>query len=104
MKRTETNAPDAGKIAFEKEMAALLCEQIFFTGSVFANLPMGIEIYDHQGVLRSMNKRAEQIYGVNPDSVIGKVNLFDSPYMDAQLKAKIKAGEDIALELSLIHI
>lgn len=98
MKRTETNAPDAGKIAFEKEMAALLCEQIFFTGSVFANLPMGIEIYDHQGVLRSMNKRAEQIYGVNPDSVIGKVNLFDSPYMDAQLKAKIKAGEDIALE------
>ena len=98
MKQTEINAPNAGKISFEKEMSALLCEQVFFAEAVFTRLPMGVEIYDTQGVLRCLNERAEQIYGVVPEAVIGKVNLFNSPYLDTQLEAKIKAGEDIVLE------
>lgn len=97
MKQTEVNASDAGKI-FDREMNSLLCEQIFFTEGVFARLPMGVEIYDTQGILRCMNERAKQIYGVDTAMVIGHVNLFNSPYVDEQLKAKIKAGEDIVLE------
>lgn len=91
MKQTKANACDAGKISFEEEMSALLCEQIFFSEGVFAYLPMGVEIYDSQGTLRSLNERAKQIYGVEPDTVIDKVNLFNSPYVDEQLEAKIKA-------------
>ena len=98
MKETKKNTCDAGKISFEKDMSALLSEQIFFSEGVFARLPMGVEIYDSQGILRGLNKRAEQIYGVEPDAVIGTVNLFDSPYVDEQLEVKIKTGEEIVLE------
>lgn len=98
MKQTKANACDAGKISFEKEVSTLLSEQVFFSEGVFARLPMGVEIYDSRGILRGLNKRAEQIYGVDPNAVIGTVNLFDSPYVDEELDAKIKAGEDIVLE------
>lgn len=98
MKQTKANVCDAGKISFEKEMLALLSEQVFFSEGVFARLPMGVGIYDSRGILRGLNKRAEQIYGVDPNVVIGTVNLFDSPYVDEELDAKIKAGEEIVLE------
>lgn len=98
MKQTKTNVQDTDKISFEKIMSPLLCEQIFFNESVFARLPMGVEIYDTQGILRCLNERAKQIYGVEPDTVIDKLNLFDSPYVDEHLETKIKSGEDIVLE------
>ena len=98
MKRPETEARDTGATTFEKEMSELLHEQIFFTESVFAHLPMGIEIYDTTGILRSINKRAQAMYGVEPQTVINKVNLFESPYVDDELLARIKSGEEIVLE------
>ena len=58
MKETKENACDAGKISFEKDMSALLSEQIFFSEGVFARLPMSVEIYDSQGILRGLNKLA----------------------------------------------
>lgn len=87
-----------GKTSFEKEMSELLSEQLVFAESVFAHMPMSIEIYDTQGVLRDLNERARQMYGVERNAVIDTVNLFDSPYVDAQLEAKIRSGEDIVLE------
>lgn len=98
MKPIETNTRITGKTSFEKEMSALLCERILFEEGVFARLPMGIEIYDTQGILRCINERARQIYGVEPENVIDKVNLFDSPYVDEHLEARIRSGEDIVLE------
>ena len=97
-KQSGTDARDTGKISFEKEMSALLCEQVFFSEGVFARLPMGVEIYDTDGILRCLNDHAQRIYGVDPATVIDKINLFDSPYVDEQLEAEIKSGEDIVLE------
>ena len=94
----EQNFEDDKK-SFEKEISELLSDQILFSESVYARLPMGIEIYDTKGILRGINRRAQQIYGLNDVSdVIDKLNLFDSPYVDDDLEAKIKAGEDITLE------
>ena len=82
----------------KKEMLALLDEQIFLTDSVFARLPMGVEIYDASGILRCLNERARLMYGVKLDAVINKVNLFKSPYVDEALLARIQSGDDIVLE------
>ena len=79
-------------------MLALLDEQIFLTDSVFARLPMGVEIYDASGILRCLNERARLMYGVELDAVINKVNLFESPYVDEALLARIQSGDDIVLE------
>lgn len=83
---------------FEKNMSELLHEQIFFTERVYASLPMGVEIYDADGILRALNERARLMYGVERAAVVDKVNLFDSPYVDEQLDAKIRSGEEIVLE------
>lgn len=98
MERLETQTCNGDSTSFEKEMLALLDEQIFLTDSVFARLPMGVEIYDASGILRCLNERARLMYGVKLDTVINKVNLFKSPYVDEALLARIQSGDDIVLE------
>lgn len=98
MERLETQTYNGDSTSFEKEMLALLDEQIFLTDSVFARLPMGVEIYDASGILRCLNERARLMYGVELDAVINKVNLFKSPYVDEALLARIQSGDDIVLE------
>lgn len=99
MKQHKTASPENDKMSFEKEMSELLHKQILFTESVYTRLPIGIEIYDAKGILRSINDYALHMYGVDDRrTVIDKVNLFDSPYVDEALEAKIKSGEDIVLE------
>ncbi len=83
----------------QQENPELTVEKILFSDSVYVNLPHAMEIYDTDGVLRSINEYALRMYGVNdPANVVGKVNLFESPYVDESLKAKIQSGEDITLE------
>lgn len=98
MERLETQTCNGDSASFEKEMLALLHEQIFLTDSVFARLPMGVEIYDASGILRCLNERARLMYGVELDAVINKVNLFESPYVDEGLLARIQSGDEIVLE------
>lgn len=91
--------PKMAILSFEKEMSDLIQDQLLFTESIYANLPVGIEIYDANGILRSINDHALHMYGVEDrTTVIGVVNLFNSPYCDEKLRTKIQAGEDIVLE------
>ncbi|WP_455592779.1 ATP-binding protein [Bacteroides sp.] len=99
MEQDETISFKENNNSFDKELSDLIQEQALFTKSIYAHLPIGIEIYDANGVLRSINEHALRMYGIeNRNTVINIVNLFNSPYMDETLKAKIKKGEDINLE------
>lgn len=99
MIQPEIDNSEDSKTVFEKEMSTLLQEQILFVESVYANLPVGIEIYDVKGVLRTLNEYARKLYGIeDAGTVIDKLNLFDSPYVDEQLKVRIQSGEDIVLD------
>lgn len=99
MEQKKEDSLKDSKACFESNMSELLTEQILFPESVYACLPMGVEIYDAEGILRAINPRALDIYGVeDKSSVINKVNLFDSPYMDEVLEGRIKSGEEITLE------
>lgn len=83
----------------EKEISKLIEEQRLFTESIYACLPVGIEIYDAHGVLRSINDHALRMYGVDDrTSVVNIVNLYKSPFVDSELLARIQSGEDISLE------
>ena len=85
--------------SIEKEIAGLIEEQRLFTESIYASLPIGIEIYDAHGILRSINDYALKIYGVDDGStVVNTVNLFNSPYVDTELYTRIKSGEEVTLE------
>ena len=98
MKKSEIYSSENESVSFYEEMTELLHDQILFAENVYARLPMGIEIYDVEGILRNINLHAQRMYGVELEDVIGKVNLFKSPYLDEDLEKKIKSGEDIVLE------
>lgn len=81
------------------ETFPLTKDQLLFAESIYACLPMSIEIYDTNGILRSINEHALQMYGVtDKTTVVNIVNLFNSPYVDETLKNRIQRGEDIVLE------
>ncbi len=99
MEQKKEDSLKDGKACFESNMSELLAEQILFSESVYACLPMGVEIYDTKPILRDINARALEIYGVeDKSSVIDKINLFDSPYVDEELRNRIQSGEEITLE------
>lgn len=99
MEQHEIDSASNGDTSPEEEISRLIKEQYLFTDSIYAFLPIGIEIYDANGVLRSINDHALRMYGVaDRNTVINIVNLFNSPYVDDALLARIKAGEEIHLE------
>lgn len=99
MKEIKVESQKSDSISFEKEISNLMQEQLLFTESIYVHLPMGVEVYDAVGLLHSINDYALKMYGVEDrNTVIGVVNLFNSPYVDEELKARIQRGEDIILE------
>ena len=64
MSQFETANSEDSKTSYEREMVALLQDQILFAESVFVHLPIGIEIYDVEGILRNINEHAKKMYGV----------------------------------------
>lgn len=92
-KETSSNEDNA---SFEEEISKLIQEQLLFTESIYNRLPISIEVYDANGVLRSINDHALHMYGVEDrNTVVNFVNLFKSPYVDDQLRAKIQSGKEI---------
>ena len=52
-------------------------EELLLAESLYARLPISIDIYDANGVLRSINDHALRMYGVDDRStVVNIVNLF----------------------------
>ena len=99
MEQCEEYSKENDDVIIEKEISKLIEEQRLFTESIYACLPVGIEIYDAHGVLRSINDHALRMYGVDDrTSVVNIVNLYKSPFVDSELLARIQSGEDISLE------
>ena len=99
MEQCEENSQENDDVIIEKDISKLIEEQRLFTESIYACLPVGIEIYDAHGVLRSINDHALRMYGVDDrTSVVNIVNLYKSPFVDSELLARIQSGEDISLE------
>ena len=99
MEQCEVESGGNKDISSDGEISRLIQDQFLFTESIYASLPISIEIYDANGVLRSINDSALRMYGVDDKAtVINKVNLFNSPYVDDALEAKIRLGKDIILE------
>lgn len=99
MKQTNSLSSKDENMSSENGAAGLTQGQLLFTENIYASLPISIEVYDANGILRKINDKALKMYGVSDrTTVIGKVNLFNSPYMDKELKSKIQRGEDVTLE------
>lgn len=65
MNEKETLSSDNGQTIFEQGITELIHEQFLFAESVYARLPISIEMYDTDGILRFINDHALKMYGVN---------------------------------------
>ncbi len=75
-------------------------ENYCFLRSIYDNLLIGVEFYDSKGVLRHLNDVALNHYGIkyNASSVIGKINIFENPHMNATLKERILSGDKVEMD------
>lgn len=63
--------------------------------NIYKNIPVGIEIYDKDGILRDMNKKDLEIFGLpNKNEALG-VNLFENPNLTEEIKQQIREKKSV---------
>ncbi len=62
--------------------------------NVFANIPVGIEIYDKDGILRDLNNKDLEIFGVLREEAIG-LNFFDNPNISDNIKDQVRREDQV---------
>lgn len=66
--------------------------------NVFSNSPIGIELFDDNGLLVTINKTSAEIYGVvNKNDVIG-LHLFEDPILPDNVKEKLHNHEEVTFK------
>ncbi len=66
--------------------------------NVFANIPVGIEIYDKDGFLIDLNKRDMEMFGIRREDILGR-NIFDNPHVTDEIKNQLHTVDDLEVRL-----
>jgi PAS domain S-box-containing protein len=66
--------------------------------TIFEHAPIGIEIYDQQGLLVEVNKKCLEIFGVTDVSFIKAFELFDAPNISEEKREVLKQGGSLHYE------
>lgn len=67
--------------------------------NLFSNIPVGIEIYDQNGILVDINDKDLAIFGVSDKKQVIGVNLFDNPNFTEELKQQLLDKQNLDFEL-----
>lgn len=59
---------------------------------IFTNIPLGLELYNKEGMLLDCNNRNLEIFGVGDKNRIVGLNLFESPNMTRDIHESLRAG------------
>ncbi len=65
---------------------------------IYENSPIGIELYDAEGVLIDANRACLAIFGVTDVSAVKGFRLFDDPNLSERDKAELRAGRTVKQE------
>jgi len=69
--------------------------------NIFLESPIGIAVYDAQGLLYGVNKSYMNIYGISDATRIMGKSLFDDPLLSSKTKGRLLAGNAVREELAL---
>lgn len=67
--------------------------------NIYKNIPVGIELYDKDGILRDMNDKDMEIFGLKDKSDALGVNLFDNPNIPDEVKSRIRASQSLDFQI-----
>lgn len=65
---------------------------------IFSQSPIGIVVYDPNGLLVEANKSCMDIFGVSDPVHVQGLKLFDDPNMSSAVKARLLGGETVTYE------
>jgi PAS domain S-box-containing protein len=69
--------------------------------NIFLESPIGIAVYDAQGLLYGVNKSYMNIYGISDTTRIMGKSLFDDPLLSSKTRGRLLAGIAIREELAV---
>lgn len=62
--------------------------------NIFKYLPIGIELYDMDGVLVDLNDKVLEMFHIEKKEDVLGINIFDSPIFPKEMKERLKKNED----------
>ena len=68
--------------------------------NIYMNIPVGIELYDKNGVLLDMNIRDVEIFGLNCKEDALGINLFENPNLPENVIESIRRKEPVSFRLN----
>ena len=68
--------------------------------NVFANIPVGVEIYDKNGTLTDLNNKDMEIFGIVKKSDVLGVNLFSNPNINPELRKRIREEDMVDFSMN----
>jgi PAS domain S-box-containing protein len=85
-------------ITTRKRAAAALLDSEERFKNLYSQAPIGIELYDADGILLDVNPACMKIFGItSPDAVKG-FSLFDDPNVPPDVKERLRRGESVSYE------
>ncbi len=88
------------RIVLEKETVADPGISTDLWKIIYESSPLGIELYDADGVLIGANRTCLEIFGVADVDAVKGFKLFEDPNLNAELKADLRKGRTIKQEIS----
>ena len=68
--------------------------------NIFANIPVGVEIYDKNGFLINLNNKDMEIFGVSDKTSVIGLNFFDNPNVPAEIKERVRSEDAVDFRLN----
>ena len=62
--------------------------------NIFKYLPIGIELYDMDGVLVDLNDKELEMFHIEKKEAVWGINLFENPIFPKEMKERLKKNED----------
>ena len=67
--------------------------------SIFQDSPIGIELFDKNGVLLEINQACLDIFGMSDPTEVQAFKLFESPYMTTEKIQELQSGIPVRIEV-----
>ncbi len=67
--------------------------------NIYDNIPVGIELYDKDGMLVDLNNKDMEIFGIRSKEDVRAVNFFENPILDADIWRRVRNREEFSFKL-----
>lgn len=84
----------------EEKLGKMIDHNEMIFRKLYANLPVGIELYDRDGYLIDLNAKDMEIFGIRSKKDVLGVNIFSNPILPKDVIKKLKENKSVNFRLN----